>query len=159
MQGNDFSTVPRYFYVVVTQKPKSVAVLSVRHYSNYGKLHTYHQIQLAPSGHTQSVAGSWREALFDSGISLEISHDDEFRHHHSNPMPVLSTPDFVEKALCNDPIATRWRAARNRLFSPTVHRRSETSLAGAQVASYRRNPRPGSVAARRNFAFDTRRTN
>src|SRR5664279_3608344 len=92
MQGNDFSTVPRYFYVVVTQKPKSVAVLSVRHYSNYGKLHTYHQIQLAPSGHTQSVAGGLREALFDSGISLEISHDDEFRRHHSNPMPVLSWP-------------------------------------------------------------------
>jgi hypothetical protein len=142
MQGNNFSTVPRYFYVVVTQKPKSGAVLSARHYSNYGKLDTHPQIQLAPPCHTQSVASRSGEALFDSGISLEIRHDDEFLRHHSNPMPVLSTPDFVEKTLCNDPIPTRWRAARNRLFSPTVWRRSETSLAGAQVASYRRNPRP-----------------
>jgi hypothetical protein len=122
MQGNDFSTVPRYFYVVVTQKPKSVAVRSARHYSNDGKLDAYPQIQLAPPGHTQSVASRSGEALFDSGISLEISHDDEFLRHHSNPMPVLSTPDFVEKTLCNDPTPTRRRAARNRLFSPTVCR-------------------------------------
>jgi hypothetical protein len=65
MLGNDFSTFPQYFYVVVTQKPKIVANRSASHCSIYGKQDAHHQIQLVAPRHTQGVVGGPGKAMFD----------------------------------------------------------------------------------------------